>query len=140
MKNAKRSLKSSPSRLVSAQRTATPRHQGKRFDYQFLFDSPAIGIMVFDLNASIRQYNSAWARMLSKSQTERKPLPVAALFPERWHEKEEATRAEVLKNGVTDEYQSELCKKDGTVLRVVIKKWLQFDEYERAQKIWLLVR
>ncbi|HEX2929427.1 MAG TPA: diguanylate cyclase, partial [Candidatus Binatia bacterium] len=126
--------------MVPAQRTATPRLQGKRFDYQFLFDSPAIGIVVSDLNGRIRQYNSALARMLSKSQTEHKPLTVAALFPERWHEKEELTRAEVLKNGVTDEYQSELCKKDGTVLRVVIKKWLQFDEFERAQKIWLLVR
>ena len=65
---------------------------------------------------------------------------MVSFLPQKWHEKEDATRAEVLKNGVTDEYRVELRKNDGTVFPVVIKKWLQFDEQDKAQKIWLLVR
>lgn len=78
--------------------------------------------------------------MLLANQEDFKARNFLSLLPDKWHKKEEATRAEAVEHGSTDEYEIELRKKDGTVFPVGIKKWLQVDNFGNAQGVWMLVR
>jgi diguanylate cyclase (GGDEF)-like protein/PAS domain S-box-containing protein len=108
--------------------------------YQSLFDSATFSIVETDLSGRIVDCNPALARMLLASQDDFRACKILSLMPNKWHDKEKLTSAEVIENGVIDEYEVELRKSDGTVFPVAIRKWLQTDPQGNAQGIWMLVR
>src|SRR5688572_19226344 len=141
MKKIKHWPKVITNQAVPASRDADPKQDlAKQSHYQSFFYSPAFSIVETDLTGRIIDCNPALASMLLASQEDFKASKIASLIPKKWHEKEESTRAEVIENGVTDEYEIELRKSDGTVFPVAIKKWLQTDPQRNAQGIWMSVR
>jgi diguanylate cyclase (GGDEF)-like protein/PAS domain S-box-containing protein len=127
-------------RFAASRNQDLKQNLAKQSHYQSLFDSAAFSIVETDLSGKIIDCNPALARMLLASQDDFRACKILSLMPNKWHEKEESTRAEVIENGVTDEYQIELRKSDGTVFPVAVKKWLQTDPQGKAQGIWMLVR
>src|SRR5918999_3879948 len=112
----------------------------KPSQYQSLFQSAAFSIVETDLTGRIIDYNPTFAGMLLANQEDFKASKVVSLIPQKWHDKEESTRAEVIENGVTDEYEIELLKTDGTIVPVAVRKWLQSDPQGNAQGIGMSVR
>ncbi|HYT55016.1 MAG TPA: EAL domain-containing protein [Verrucomicrobiae bacterium] len=140
MKKMKPGSKLITNRFLASRDQDSNQDLAKQSHYQSLFNSVAFSIVETDLTGRIVDCNPALARMLLASQDDFRACKVLSLMPNKWHEKEESTRAEVIDNGVTDEYEIELRKSDGTVFPVAVKKWLQTDERGKAQGIWMLVR
>ncbi len=107
--------------------------------YRSFFDS-ALSVVQTDLAGRILDCNPRLATMLLAGQEDIKARKFASLVADPWRAKEEEARAEVLKNGVTEEYEIELKKADGAIISVVVKKWLQIDRHGEAQGIWMVVR
>jgi diguanylate cyclase (GGDEF)-like protein/PAS domain S-box-containing protein len=140
MKKMKRGPKLINNRFIASRDQDSNEDLAKQSHYQSLFNSVAFSIVETDLTGRIVDCNPALARMLLANQDDFRACKLLSLIPNKWHEKEESTRAEVIDNGVTDEYEIELRKSDGTVFPVAVKKWLQTDERGEAQGIWMLVR
>ena len=140
MKKPKRKPKAITNRFQASHNQASKQDLAKQSHYQSLFNSVAFSIVETDLSERIIDCNSALAGMLQASQEDFRACKILSLMPNKWHEREESTRLEVIKNGVTQEYEIELRKSDGTVFPVAIKKWLQSDHQGKAQGIWMLVR
>jgi len=107
--------------------------------YRSFFDS-ALSVVQTDLAGRILDCNPRLATMLLAGEEDIKARKFASLVADPWRAKEEEARAEVLKNGVTEEYEIELKKADGAMISVFAKKWLQIDRHGEAQGIWMVVR
>ena len=140
MKKMKRGPKLINNRFIASRDQDSNQDLAKQSHYQSLFNSVAFSIVETDLTGRIVDCNPALARMLLANQDDFRACKILSLMPNKWHEKEESTRAEVIDKSVTDEYEIELRKSDGTVFPVAVKKWLQTDERGKAQGIWMLVR
>jgi diguanylate cyclase (GGDEF)-like protein/PAS domain S-box-containing protein len=140
MKKTKRVFSVKKTSAASLQYRAAMKSIAKPSQDRSLFDSAALSFVETDLSGTIIDCNPALARMLLARQDEFKDSNLSSLIPKKWHDKEEAKRAQLIKSGVTDEYEIELCKTDGTALPVTIKKWLQTEKHGKAQSILMLVR
>ena len=105
-----------------------------------LFDSAALSFIETDLNGTIIDYNPALARMLLLKRQKFTGCNVSSLVAKKHLARENAQRNQLLENGISDEYEIELIRSDGTTFPVMIKKWLQIDKHGKAQSIWMLVR
>lgn len=140
MKKTKRALNWKKARLSSLRQRSVKKAAVKPPDDRSLFDSAALSFVETDLNGRIIDCNPALARMLVATQEEFKERHVSSLMPAAWQDQEETRTTQLIKSGSTDEYEIELCKKDGTILPVRIKKWLRTDKHGKPQSIWMLVR
>ena len=104
-----------------------------------LFDS-ALSVVQTDLAGRILDCNPRLAGMLLADEEELKTRKFSSFVADKWRRTEEDARAEVIKNGVTEEYEIDLKKADGSLARVVVKKWLQIDRHGEPQGIWMVVR
>ena len=105
-----------------------------------LFDSESFSFVESDLSGHIVDSNPALARMLLFPEGALIGYALSRLVPDKWHGKEAAVTAQLMQHGVTDEYEIELWKSDGSLLPVTIKKWLQTDKHGEGKSIWMLVR
>jgi diguanylate cyclase (GGDEF)-like protein/PAS domain S-box-containing protein len=99
-----------------------------------------LSLVETDLEGTIIDCNPALAQMLAARLEEFKGRKFLRLVPEKWHAIEAATQNGVIQKGVTEEYQLELCRKDGTVFPAMIKKWLHKDRHGNPRSIWTLVQ
>jgi diguanylate cyclase (GGDEF)-like protein/PAS domain S-box-containing protein len=104
-----------------------------------LFDS-ALSVIQTDLAGRILDCNPRLAGMLLAEEEEIKTRKFSSFVVDKWRRAEEDARAEVIKNGVTEEYEIDLKKADGSLARAVVKKWLQIDRHGEPQGIWMVVR
>lgn len=140
MKKIKRASSVRASRSTSLRQRVANKSVAKPAYDRSVFDSLALSFIETDLSGRIIDCNPSLERMLLARQEDFKECNIASLVPKKWHDKEETKRVQLIKGGVTDEYEIEFCRTDGTVLPVTVKKWLQTDGRGQAQRIWMLVR
>ena len=140
MKKIKRALRWRKTKLSPLRHRSVKKSVSKPSHDRSLFDSAALSFVQTALNGTITDYNPELARMLLASEKEFKGRKLSSLVPKKWQEKEEERSRQLISGANSDEYEIELCKKDGTVLPVLIKKWLQSDKGGNPQSIWMLVR
>ena len=140
MKKIKRVSSAKESRSTLLTQRPAKKSMAKPSHDQMLPDSAAFSFIETDLSGTILDCNPSLARMLLARQEDFKGCNVSSLVPKKWHDKEEAKRVQLIKSGVTDEYEIELCRRDGAALPVTVKKWLQTDKQGKANRVWLLVR
>lgn len=140
MKKTKRAINWKKTEVSSRRHKSAKRNVINRPDDHSLFDSAALSFIETDLNGRIIECNSALARMLGATQEDFNERNLASLMPEVWREQDEARTTRLIQSGATDEYEIELCRKDGTALPVLIRKWLRIDKHGKPCGIWMLVR
>jgi diguanylate cyclase (GGDEF)-like protein/PAS domain S-box-containing protein len=140
MKKLKRTNKPGAGRPAALSQLGSKKSAATQSNYRSLIDSAALSFIETDLDGTIVDCNPALAQMLSGRLEEFKGCKLLKLVPEKWHETEAKTGREVVENGVTEEYEIELCKKDRAVFPVMIKKWLHTDKHGKARSIWMLVQ
>ncbi len=133
-----------PKRKLKLTSTSQPASRNRKVNgdaapYRSLFDS-ALSVVQTDLAGRILDCNPRLASALLAGQEDLKMRKFSSLVGDPWLAKEEDARGEVIKNGVTEEYEIELKKTDGIVVPVVVKKWLQIDRHGEPQGIWMVVR
>src|SRR5689334_10256228 len=136
MRRAKHKTKSSSG--FSAHAPGRNRHNNSA-PHDSLFDS-ALSVVQTDLAGRILDCNPRLAVMLLADEEEIKTRKFSSFVVDNWRKAEEDARAEAIKNGVTEEYEIDLKKADGSPIRVVVKKWLQIDRHGEPQGIWMVVR
>jgi len=109
--------------------------------YVKLFESLGEGIVMVDMNGKIMECNPAYARLLGYSRDEVLKLTYQQLTPKKW----EATEMDIVKNeiiakGVSDEYEKEYIRKDGSIVAVVLKTWLIKNASGQPMGMWAIVR
>jgi PAS domain S-box-containing protein len=142
MKKIKRALSYKKSKLSSLRRRGVKKgvNKPKPSHDRSLFDSAALSFVETSLDGTIIDYNSALARMLLAGEEDFKGRKLSSLVSKKWQDKEEAESRILINSGHSDEYEIELCKRDGTILPVLIRKCLQTDKHGQPQSIWMLVR
>src|SRR4030095_160237 len=89
--------------------------------YRSFFDS-ALSVVQTDLAGRILDCTPRLCATLLADQEDIKARKFTSFVADPWRAKEEEGRAEVLKNGVTEEYEIELEKADGAMSSVVAKQ------------------
>jgi diguanylate cyclase (GGDEF)-like protein/PAS domain S-box-containing protein len=139
MKKAKRGVKMATSGRPRSNGASASGTLSTPASYRSLFDT-ALSVVEIDLDGRIIDCNPAAAQMLSVHQEDIREREFVSLVPDQWHKKEEATTAEAIKSGVTDEYEIELRRGNGAPFAAAIKKWLQVDKLGKAQGVWMVIR
>lgn len=109
--------------------------------YRELYESSLDGIVITDLDGSIKCANPAYKRMLGYSDEELRHINYKQLTPARWLGMEERiVRQQVILRGYSDEYEKEYIRKDGSVFPISIRVWLIKDKLGQPQGMWGIVR
>jgi diguanylate cyclase (GGDEF)-like protein/PAS domain S-box-containing protein len=140
MKKSKSTTEPGASRPSELPKDGSHDSAATQSTYRSLIDSVALSFVETDLEGTIIDCNPALAQMLAARLEEFKGRKFLRLVPEKWHESEAASRSEVIQNGVTEEYEIELCRKNDTVFPAMIKKWLHTDRHGNPRSIWMLVQ
>ena len=109
--------------------------------YRGLYDSTRDGIGMVDMQGNFIECNRSFADMLGYSLEEMRGLAYKQVTPPAWLDMEkEIVKRQILTRGYSDEYEKEYRKKDGSLLSVSVKMWLQRDESGRPAGMWGIVR
>lgn len=105
--------------------------------FRSLFTSSLEGIVFTDLEGKIFDANPAYIELTGYSLEELKKKTTYQLTPSKWHQFEKAVVVkQLLSRGYSDEYEKEYLKKDGTVIPVVLRKWVSKDETGHPLGFW----
>ena len=109
--------------------------------YRELYEGSRDGTASMDLEGRIRDCNSVFLNMLGYSLDEIRGVTYKDFTPDRWHAFERnIIQSQVLPRGYSDVYEKEYVRKDGTVLPVELRTYLDRDSEGRPLGMWALVR
>jgi PAS domain S-box-containing protein len=109
--------------------------------YRGLYESSIDGILSADMDNRIIECNHAFADMLGYSKDELSKLNTSDITPSNSHDMgAEIISEQVIKRGYSDEFETELLKKDGTLLPVSARIWLIKDKDGNPAGTWGIVR
>ena len=109
--------------------------------YRGLYESSIDGIVSVDQEDHIVECNQAFAEMLGYSKDELHRLSTSEITPSEWHDMVAKIIAEqVQTRGYSDEFETKLLKKDGTVFPVSARIWLIKDKEGNPSGMWGIVR
>ena len=109
--------------------------------YQRLYNSCLDGIASFDQEGNILDCNQGFANMLGYTKEELLQLTIFNIIPEKWHEMGmKILREQVRLRGYSDEIDTEIKKKDGTIIPVSIRAWVIFDKEGQTIGRWAVIR
>ena len=108
--------------------------------YRALFEGSRDGIVRMDMTGSIREFNGAFVKMLGYGKKELLAKTDAELTPEKWRSRESRImKAQVLKKGYSKLYEKEYLKKDGTLVPVVLRRYLVRGDNNEPSGVWAFV-
>lgn len=109
--------------------------------YRTFYDSLLEGTASMDMEGKIQNCNSAFERMTGYTSHELYGKSYNELTPAKWHERElESLHEEALVKGVTDLYEKEFMRKDGTVFPVEMRVYLMRNRLGEPAGMWKMVR
>ncbi len=103
--------------ISEKQRAGDATRESKEL-FQSIFNSSALAIMVTDQEGAIVAWNPFTEKMLGMDETELFNKPVNDLYPQEACEKMQAFQ--IFKKGMVEDIETQVCKKDGTVLDVSV--------------------
>jgi PAS domain S-box-containing protein len=108
--------------------------------YRGLYESSIDGILSAGMDNQIIECNHAFAEMLGYTKDELHKLNTSDITPSTYHDKvAEIITEQVIARGYSDEFETELLKKDGTLLPVPARIWLIKDEEGNPAGTWGIV-
>lgn len=109
--------------------------------YRRLHESISDALVIVDMSGAIREYNRAFRDMLGYPDEELSTLSYQALTPERWHAYEDRVlREQILPRGVSEIYEKEYRRKDGTIFPIELRTYLVRDDSGAPSEMWAIIR
>lgn len=109
--------------------------------YRRLFEGMLDGYVRTDLNGKIQEFNAAYLKMHGYSKEELLSMTYMDLTPEKWRSMEaEIMEKQTLANGYSKLYEKEYRKKDGTLVPIELRAYLERDEDNKPIGYWAIVR
>lgn len=110
-------------------------------NYRRLYESMMDAFVATDMDGRIREFNPAFQAMLDYTDDELRRMTYHDITPETWHDIEARIVAkQILPRGYSDVYEKEYRRRNGTVLPVELRTYLNRDEMGRPQGMWAIVR
>jgi PAS domain S-box-containing protein len=109
--------------------------------YRGLYESSIDGIVSVDMDNNFIECNQTFAEILGYTKDELSKLNSSHITPGEFHEMvAEIINEQVIKRGYSDEFETELLKKDGTIIQVSARIWLIRDKKGNPKGTWGIVR
>ncbi len=132
-------MASSIGSIVASKRAAEALSTSEK-KFRGLFSTSLDGIAVGTLDDAIYEANPAFLEIVGYTMDELSGMRFVDLTPEKWHEHDRAVSELVMERGFSDEYEKEYRRKDGTIVPVAVRAWLDRDEQGQSSRIWGTVR
>ena len=114
------------------------RHSESR--YRGLYQSLMYGVTQTDENGYIVESNKAFRDMLGYTEEELRNLRYPDITPKKWHSYEEGEVARQLRErGFSDEFEKEYYRKDGSIVPVAMRAWVNEIGPEAEPEFWALI-
>lgn len=108
--------------------------------YRKLYDSMLDGFVSLDMNGRVIEFNSAYRQITGYPAEELYSLTVWNLTPPRWHDmQKKIIQEQVLTRGHSDLFEKEYKRKDGTLVPIELRIYLNQDENGRNTGMWSIV-
>ncbi|MGY5862927.1 MAG: PAS domain S-box protein, partial [Candidatus Thorarchaeota archaeon] len=109
--------------------------------YRRLFERMLDGYVRTDLDGNIQLFNAAYQKMHGYSEEELLGMTYMDLTPEKWRSMEaEIMENQTLANGYSELYEKEYRRKDGTLVPIELRVYLERDENNKPVGYWAIVR
>jgi PAS domain S-box-containing protein len=134
-------LKAHRDRLEEMVRSRTRAVLKSEAVYRGLFESLRDGLVAFGLDGRVIECNRPFAEMLGYSPSEAARLSHADITPLKWRQMEvDIFKSQIYSRDYSDVYEKEFIRKDGSVIPVACRFWLQKDEAGVPARVWGLIR
>lgn len=108
--------------------------------YRGLYESLVEGVVSVDMDGRILDANQAWLDMVGYTIEEARAMTYQQLTPPEWRAAEDdIIRSQVKARGYSDQYEKEYVRKDGSVVPISLRVWLNVGEGEPSG-MWAIVR
>ena len=109
--------------------------------YRRLFEGMLDGYVRTDLDGKIQEFNAAYQKMHGYSKEELLSMTYMDLTPEKWRSMEaEIMEKQTLANGYSELYEKEYRRKDGTLVPIELRAYLERDEDNKPIGYWVIAR
>jgi PAS domain S-box-containing protein len=109
--------------------------------YRRLFEGMLDGYVRTDLDGKIQEFNAAYLKMHGYSEEELLSMTYMDLTPEKWRSMEaEIMEKQTFANGHSDLYEKECRRKDGALVPIELRAYLERDEDNKPVGYWATVR
>jgi len=108
--------------------------------YRQLYEGAFDGIVSFDLEGRITDFNPAFLKILSYTPGELKSLKIQDITPEKFHLDEQSKLNQILERGYLDPYEKEYIDKDGSLVPIEFSGYLTCDSKGKPNGMWAFVR
>lgn len=109
--------------------------------YRRLFEGMRDGYVRTNLDGKIQEFNTAYLKMNGYSEEELLSMAYKDLTPEKWRSMEgEIMEKQTLANGYSELYEKEYRRKDGTLVPVELRTYLERDEDNKPVGYWAIIR
>lgn len=109
--------------------------------YRKLHDSLLDAFVVVTMNGRLIEFNNIFVKMLGYKKSELLKMTYKDLTPKKWLVfEEELINKQILKNNVSDVYEKEYVRKDGSIFPVELRTYLMRDENGKPEAMWAIVR
>ena len=126
---------------VTEQRRAGEELRASEERYRSLFESSRDGIVFAEMDGRLVSGNGALQQITGYPQAELAGLRYQDLTPAKWHAMEERVlREQIIPRGYSDEYEKEYRRKDGSVVPISLRVWLDRDAAGNPVGMWAIVR
>jgi PAS domain S-box-containing protein len=99
------------------------------------------GFVIVNMDGRIDGYNEIFKNMIGYDDHEIHNLTYRDFTPEKWHDfEQQIVDEQIIPNGVSDVYEKEYRRKDGSVIAVELKTFLARDERGAPEGMWAVVR
>ena len=112
----------------------------ERSRYQRLYQSMLDGYFRADLGRRFIECNDSFCRMLGYRAEELLDLSTQDITPTRWSEVDDDIYAQLHTRGYSDLFEKEYLRRDGAVVPVEIRAYVERDDEGRSVGYWAVVR
>jgi PAS domain S-box-containing protein len=109
--------------------------------YHRLYDSMVDGFVNADLQGHYLETNKAYLDLVGYTENELTKLTFHDITPEKWHALDrKITDEQLMVDGISDLFEKEYIRKDGTIVPVELRLYLTRDENGIPNGTWAIVR
>jgi PAS domain S-box-containing protein len=128
-------------RDITAIKTAERSTLTSESKYRRLHTSMTDGYVFVDMQGKILEFNEAYRKMLGYDKKELTALNYADITPLKWHQFEaDIINNQLIKTGISDVYEKEYLRKDGTIFPVELHTFILKNEDGENEGMWAIVR
>jgi PAS domain S-box-containing protein len=108
--------------------------------YRGLFASMLHGVIQIDECDRFIDCNAAFQEMTGYKLSELRKMNAQDITPEKWQARDtEIMSKQVIQKGYSEEYEKEYIRRDGTLIPVSVRVWINEDEFGKRE-YWAVVR